>query len=110
MDLNLPFNLKIHHIIKNGSGFEGKVTFRGREYSIVINAQKNEKIISVPFPVIGIDENEILVRLSGKSGMYVQDHVKFKGRTKILEISSNIIFQEIANNKIKFDTIEVFVK
>ena len=51
-----------------------------------------------------------MVRLSAASWIYVQDHVKFKGTSKKLEIDSNLIFQEIVNNEIKFDTIEIFVK
>mgnify|MGYP006981168758 CR=1 FL=1 len=59
---------------------------------------------------MGVTDNEILVRLSAASGVYVQDHLKFKGTTKKLEIDSDLIFQEIVNNEIKFDTIEIFVK
>ena len=51
-----------------------------------------------------------MVRLSAASGIYVQDHVKFKGTSKKLEIDSDLIFQEIVNNEIKFDTIGIFVK
>jgi len=110
MNLRLPFKLKVDNIIKNGSSFEGKIVFHDKEYHVNINTQKNEKTLRVPFSVIGISQNEILVRLSSTSGVYVQDHIKFKGTSENLEIDSDIIFHEIANNEIKFDTIEIFVK
>ena len=110
MQLKLPFKMKVKYLIKNKNNFEGKTIFHGKEYSVNIHAQENEKIIKVPFPVLGVTDNEILVRLSAISGVYVQDHLKFKGTAKNLEIDSDLIFQEIFNNEIKFDTLEIFVK
>ena len=110
MRLKLPFKMKVKYLTKYKNNFEGKIIFHGKEYSISIHAQNNEKIIKVPFPIIGVTDDEILVRLSAATGVYVQDHVKFKGSSKNLEIDSDLIFQEILNNKIKFDTMEIFVK
>ena len=110
MRLKLPFKMKVQYLTKNKNNFEGKTRFHDKEYSINIHAQNNEKIIKVPFSVLGVTDNEILVRLSAASGVYVQDHAKFKGTTKNLEIDSGLIFQEIDNNEIKFDTLEIFVK
>ena len=110
MRLKLPFKMKVKYLTKNKNNFEGKTVFHNKEYSINIHGQKNEKIIKVPFPVLGVTDDKILVRLSAASGVYVQDHVKFKGTEKNLEIDSELIFQEILNNKIKFDTLEIFVK
>ena len=110
MRLKLPLKIKIKYLTKNKNNFEGKVIFHDKEYSMNIHEQKNEKVIKVPFSVLGVTDNEILVRLSSASGVYVQDHVKFKGTEKNLEIDSELIFQEILNNKIKFDTLEIFVK
>ena len=110
MKLKLPFKLKVKYLTKNKNSFEGKAIFHNEEYAIRIHAQKNEKVIKVTFPVLGVTDNEILVRLSAASGVYVQDHLKFKGTAKKLEIDSDLIFQEILNNEIKFDTMEIFVK
>ena len=110
MRLKLPFKMKVKYLTKNKNNFEGKIVFHNEEYSINIHGQKNEKIIKVPFPVLGVTDDKILVRLSAASGVYVQDHLEFKGTTKQLEIDSELIFQEIVNNEIKFDTIEIFVK
>ena len=110
MQLKLPFKLKVKYLTKNKNNFEGKVIFHNEDHPIIIQAHSNEKMIKVPFSVLGITDDEILVRLSAASGVYVQDHVKFKNSTKNLEINSNLIFQEIDNNEIKFDTMEIFVK
>ena len=110
MQLKLPFKMKVKYLTKNEDIFKGRIIFHGKEYSINIHAQKNDRIIKVPFPVLGVTDNEILVRLSAASGVYVQDHIKFKGTAKTLEIESDLIFQEILNNEIKFDAMEVFVK
>ena len=59
---------------------------------------------------MGVSDNEILVRVSGPSGVYVEDHVKFKGESKWIVIDSDALFSEIANNQNKFDTMEIFVK
>ena len=110
MKLKIPLKLKIKHLTENKDCFEGMAVFHDKEYPVNIHAQKNEKIIKVPFLVMGVTDEEILVRISAPSGVYVQDHIKFKGSSKKLEIDSNVIFQEIDNNKTKFDTLEIFVR
>ena len=110
MKLKLPFKLKLKYIISNGDSFQGKALFHEKEYPIKIHGENNKKILKVPFPVMGITDNEILARVSGPSGVYVQDHIKFKGQSEWIEIDSDIIFFEISNSQHKFDTMEIFVK
>ena len=110
VELKLPFKLKIKYLNANGDSLQGKAVFHEKVYPIKIHAENNEKIIKLPFPVIGITDNEILARLSGPAGVYVQDHVKFKGQSKWIEIDSDIIFFDITNSQHKFDTMEIFVK
>ena len=110
MELKLPFKLKIKYLNANGDSFQGKAVFHEKEYPIKIHAENNEKIIKVPFSVMGVTDDEILVRVSGPSGVYVEDRIKFKGKSKWVEIDSDIIFFEIANSQHKFDTLEIFVK
>ena len=110
MELKLPFKLRVKYLNANEGGFQGKAIFHDIEYTINIHGQANEKIIRVPFGVMGVTDSEILVRVSGPSGVYVEDHVKFKGESKWIEIDSDILFAEIANNQNKFDTMEIFVK
>ena len=110
MELKLPFKLRIKYLNANEGGYQGKAIFHDIEYTISIHAQANEKIIKVPFAVMGVTDNEILVRVSGPSGVYVEDHLKLNGESKLIEIDSDILFSEIANNQNKFDTMEIFVK
>ncbi len=110
MELNIPFSLKIIYLNLNNEHFEGKVEFHGKKYSIDIHAETNNKTIKVPFPVLGITDDEILVRISGPSGVYVQDRIKFNGQAEMVEIESNSIFFEVSNIQDKYDTIEIFVK
>ena len=65
MELKLPFKLRIKYLNANEGGFQGKAIFHDIEYAINIHAQANEKIIKVPFAVMGVTDSEILVRVSG---------------------------------------------
>ena len=94
----------------NTDSYQGKATFHEKEYPININTQSNESTIKVPFPVMGITDDVILVRVSGPSGVYAQDHLKFEGKSEWIEINSKLISFEIADNQNKFDTIEIFAK
>ena len=110
MELKIPFKLRVKYLNLNKDHFEGKAIFHEKEYNIDIHAQVDRKIIKVPFPVMGVTDEEILVRVSGPSGVYVEDHVEFSGHSEWMEIESNAIFHEVSHNQGKFDTIEIFVK
>ena len=110
MDAKLPLKLKIKYLNAIENSFSGKAVFHDENYSINIHGQTNGKIIKVPFSIIGVTDDEILVRVSGPSGVYVQDHLKFNGESKMIDIDSNTIFLEIASNQNKYDTMEIFVK
>ena len=109
MELKLPFKLKLIRLVKKENIIQGEAVFHEKNYSIRINANSEKKTIKVPFPVIGVTDDDILVRISGPSGVYVEDHVKFEGESKEIEIDSDIIFHEILNNQEKvFDVLEIF--
>ncbi len=110
MELKIPFKLRVKYLLNHEDHFEGRAVFHEKEYSLSIEAQREDKIIRVPFSAMGVTEDEILVRVSGPSGVYVQDHVVLKGKSEGIKIKSDSIFYEIANNHEKFDTLEIFVK
>ena len=110
MELKIPFKLRVKYLNLNDDHFEGKAIFHENEYKVNIHAEVDKKRIKVPFPVMGVTENEILVRISGPSGVYVQDYIPLNGESKWIEIESDSIFYEVANNQGKFDTMEIFVK
>ena len=110
MELKLPFKLRIKYLNANEGGFEGKLYFMTLNIQSTFMHRLTKRQSKFPFPVMGVTDDEILVRVSGPSGVYVEDHVKFKGESKWIEIDSDTIFSEIANNQNKFDTMEIFVK
>ena len=110
MELKIPFKLRVKYLNLNKDHFEGKATFHEKEYQVNIHAEENEKTIKVPFPVMGVTDDEILVRVSGPSGVYIQDYIKFHGKSEWIEVESDSIFYEVSNNQGKFDTIEIFVR
>ena len=110
MDAKLPLKLKIKYLNAIEDSFSGKAVFHDKNHTINIHGQSNGKIIKVPFSIIGVKDDEILVRVSGPSGVYVQDHLKFNGESKLIEIDSDTLFSEIASNQNKYDTMEIFVK
>jgi len=110
MELKLPFKIKIKYLLSTNDHFEGKAEFHKKKYKIDIRAQNTEKFIKIPFSVIGIADEEMLVRISGPSGVYVQDHITLKEQSESIEIKSNSIYYEIENNQEKYDTLEIFVK
>ena len=110
MELKIPFKLRVKYLNLNDDHFEGKAIFHEKEYKVNIHAEVTQKKIKVPFPVMGVTENEILVRISGPSGVYVQDYIPLSGESEWIVIESDSIFYEVANNQGKFDTIEIFVK
>lgn len=110
MELKIPFKLRVKYLNLNEEHFEGKAIFHDNEYQVNIHAEIDKKMIKVPFPVMGVTDEEILVRVSGPSGVYVQDYIRFGGKSDWIEIESDTIFYEVANNQGKFDTIEIFVR
>ena len=110
MELKLPLKVRIKYLLSHDQCFEGKTEFHNKEYKINIQAQDDEKVLKIPFSVMGIADKEMLVRISGPSGVYVQDHIIIKEQSELLEIKSDSIFYEIANDQEKYDTLEIFVK
>ena len=110
MELKIPFKLRVKFLNLNDDHFEGKATFHEKEYKVNIHTEVDKKKIKVPFPVMGVTDEKILVRISGPSGVYVQDYIPLSGESEWIEIESDAIFYEVANNQGKFDTIEIFVK
>ena len=110
MELNVPLKLKVKYLNLNKEHFEGKAIFHEKEYNIDIHTQVDKKKIKVPFPVIGVTDEEILVRISGPSGVYAQDRLQFNEQAEWIEIESDSIFHEVSNNQGKLDTLEIFVR
>ncbi len=107
--MNLPLKIRMKILDSQEKQLFGKVKFHDNNFDLKI-IENSENIIKVPFRVMGVTGDKILVRVSGASGVYAEDHVIFQGKSEIVELSSSIIFSEIKNFENKFDTIEIFLK
>ena len=110
MKLKLPLKLRLKYLNRNKDHFEGKVIFHEKEFAIDIHATTNTGTIKVPFQVIGVTDEDILVRVSGPSGVYAEEYMQFNKQSKKVKIESYCIFDEVSNNQEKFDTLEIFVR
>ena len=45
MDLKIPFKVKVKYLLNHEDHFEGKAVFHGNEYSLIIEAQTEQKIM-----------------------------------------------------------------
>ena len=90
------------------SYFKGKAGFNGEEYTINIQGHWVDKLIKLPFKIP--PQEKVLVRLTGPSGVYVEEFLKYKGKSEWIEIDSQDILHYVADNQDKFDTLEIGLK
>ena len=110
MQIKLPFNIKIISLDYHETFFSGRIKFHEKPYNLKINHNTNEKTIKLPFDVIGVKNQNTLVRISADNGIYEEEHLKFIGKSKSMIIKSSDIFEEIMNKHAGLKTIEVFFK
>tara|TARA_Y100000590_G_scaffold121865_1_gene139529 strand:+ start:1809 stop:2141 length:333 start_codon:yes stop_codon:yes gene_type:complete len=110
MEMRLPIKIRIKNLEFHEKQISGKVLFHEKEFNLKILHQKVMNVVKIPLSVIGVAGDKILIRVSGPSGVYVEDYVMFQGESEFIEIFSEVIFSEIKNYQNKFDTIEIFIK
>ena len=88
------------------SYFFGEVEFRGDPYKVNIQNQRRGKVLRLPFEISPRREN-ILVRVSGPGGLFVEDWLQYRGESEWLELDSDDITYYIADHQDMMDTIEV---
>ena len=108
--MRLPIKIIIKNLESAENQISGKVNYHDEEFDLKILNQNSMNVIKIPLSVIGVTGDKILVRISGPSGVYVEDYANFQGESEYIEIFSEVIFSEIKNYQNKFDTIEIFVK
>ena len=87
----------------------GTAIFHGQEYKLVIKASKNFQKMKIPFNVLGIMNENHVVRFSGITGVYTQYRPKIEDSHDKIEIESSEILDDLCNQKQKYDTVEIFV-
>ena len=108
--VKLPFKMKITSIDFHKTQFDGEIEFHGKKFPLRIYPIVGKQTIKIPFDVIGVQNQNALVRVSGINGIYAEDYLKFEGKSSSLEIKSSSIFDEISNRYNMLDTIEIFFK
>ncbi len=100
----LHFHIKRLDIFQ--SYFFGDVVFRGDSYKFNLQAQRRGKVIRLPFGILP-KRNKVVVRLSGKDNLFVEDFLPYQGESEWLEIDSDEITYFVADHQDMLDTIEI---
>ena len=108
--VKLPFKMKITSIDFHKTQFDGEIEFHEKKFPLEIYPITGKQTIKIPFDVIGVQNQNTLVRISGINGIYAEDHLTVEGKSSSLEIKSFSIFDEISNRYNMLDTIEIFFK
>ena len=108
--VKLHFKIKIVSIDFHKTQYDGEIEFHEKKFPLVIYPIVDKQTIKNPFDVIGEQNQNTLVRISGINGIYAEDHLTLEGKSSSLEIRSVSIFDEISNTYNMLDTIEIFFK
>lgn len=100
-----PMQIKIKYLNIYESYFKGKAEFRGVEYTINIQNERRGKVVRLPFEPPS--KKQVLVRMSGRSGVQVEDYLPYKGDSEWIEVDSTPITFYIADHQDQFDSMEV---
>jgi|TARA_B100000959_G_C14692976_1_gene505518 hypothetical protein len=104
-----PIKFQVIIMNDNDVGLHGTAMFHEKEYKLTIMPEKNTETMKIPFNVLGIMNENHLVRFSGKSGAYTEFKPEIKNSTKDIEIESTEILNDLEKQETKYDTIEIFV-
>ena len=108
--VKLPFKIKIISIDFQKTHFDGEIEFHEKKFLFRLEPTVDKRIIKIPFDVIGVKHQNVLVRISGMNGIYAEDRLKLEGKSSSLEIHSFPICDEISKSYTMLDTIEIFFK
>lgn len=88
------------------SYFFGETEFRSDKYKVNIQNQRRGKVLKLPFEIKPKNE-KIIVRVSGKDDLFIEDYLPYKGESEWLEIDSDEITYFLADRQDQCDTIEI---
>lgn len=89
------------------SYFKGKAIFNDKEYTINLQGHWVDKLIKLPFKIP--PQEKVLVRLSGPDGVYIEEFLKYKGKSEWIELDSQDMLHYVADNQDKFDSLEIYI-
>ena len=99
-------NFKITKLDIFQSYFSGEVEFKSNKYKMNIQNQRRGKVLKLPFEIKPKSE-KIVVRVSGKNNLFMEDYLPYKGESEWLEIDSDEITYFLADHQDLCDTIEI---
>ena len=105
MQSSSPLKIEIKYLNIYESYFKGKAEFRGAEYTINIQNERRGKVVRLPFEPP--NKKRVMVRMSGKSGVQVEDYLPYKGESEWIEVDSTPITFYIADHQDQFDCMEL---
>ena len=108
MKYKIPIKAKILILNFKDTYFDGQIELHEKKYDVIVKANSDKCFIKLPFQIIGVKNQNMLLRISARSGIYVEDHLYYDGKSERLEIESDIIFNDIINKHAGLDTIEIF--
>ena len=76
--VKLPFKIKIVSIDFHKTQYDGEIEFPEKKFPLVIYPIADKQTIKIPFDVIGVQNQNALVRISGINGIYAEDHLTLK--------------------------------
>ena len=88
------------------SYFFGETEFRSDKYKVNIQNQRRGKVLKLPFEIKPKNE-KIVVRISGKGDLFMEDYLPYKGESEWLEIDSDKITYFLADHQDQCDIIEI---
>ncbi len=85
--------------------FKGKTKFNGKEYTINLQGHWVDKLIKLPFKIP--PQEKVLVRLTGPTGVFIEEFLQYKGQSEWIEIDSQDILHYVADHQDQFDSLEI---
>ena len=99
--------IKIKHFNIFESYFKGKAEYQGNEYTINVQNERRGKVIRLPFEVL--NRKNLMARLSGPNGIFVEDYLPYKGESEWIELDSTPITFYMADHQDQFDSLEILL-
>lgn len=100
----MSIGFKIKFLDIHQSYFKGKVEGGGKDFTINIQNERRGKVLKLPFK---LEKEKVLVRLTGRDNIFIEDYLPFRGESEWIEIDSDEITYFLADNQDKLDTLEI---
>ena len=108
MEQKTILKFKIKNLDIAQSYFKGQAEMDGKNYPLNLQGHSSDKIIKLPF--VMPKGKSVVIRVSGPSGISIEDTVHFKGTSEWIEIDSTYVLHYVADNQDEFDSLEILLE